>query len=150
ISPEQAQGIPADARADLYALGVLLWEMLVGEKPFSHDDPVDTLRDHISTPAPPVRARAPKTAAALEALVMRLLQKSPAARYQSAGGRWGVVPRGPEVTAAAPPPRPPGPPRPGPEAPAASVAPVAQAAPAASLPLAAWQLGLGLGGAVLL
>src|SRR5215831_1267248 len=75
ISPEQAQGLAADARSDLYSLGIVLWEMLIGRKPFQHDDPIETLRDHISTPVPAVRANAPTVSRELAAVVETLLAK---------------------------------------------------------------------------
>jgi serine/threonine-protein kinase len=84
LAPEQALGAHADARSDLYALGILTWEMLVGEKPFTGNDPIEVLRRHIETPAPQVRERAPRVSKALERVISRLLEKDPAARYQTA------------------------------------------------------------------
>ena len=86
MSPEQAQGKELDARSDLYTLGVLLYQMLVGRAPFVDDDAVVVMARHIkSTPVPPVEA-APEAGigVALSALVMRALAKDPADRPSSA------------------------------------------------------------------
>ncbi|HYQ47075.1 MAG TPA: serine/threonine-protein kinase [Polyangiaceae bacterium] len=80
MSPEQAQGQPIDGRSDIYALGVILYEILCGQVPFEHDDPHETVRRVISeAPAPPSRIQ-PTTPAALEALTLRILVKDPAER----------------------------------------------------------------------
>jgi hypothetical protein len=77
MSPEQAQGLPVDGRADIYALGVILYEILCGEVPFEHEDPRVTLERVIAdTPMPPSEIQ-PTTPAALEALTLRLLLKDP-------------------------------------------------------------------------
>ncbi|APR76498.1 Serine/threonine-protein kinase pkn3 [Minicystis rosea] len=86
MSPEQAQGKPLDARSDLYTLGVLLYQMLVGRPPFVDDDAVVVMARHIkSMPIPPVEA-APEAGigTALSSLIMRALAKEPADRPQSA------------------------------------------------------------------
>ncbi|HEY2778006.1 MAG TPA: PASTA domain-containing protein, partial [Gaiellaceae bacterium] len=84
LSPEQARGADVDQRSDLYSLGVLMYEMLTGEVPFSGDTPVEIAMKHLSqTPAPPSTKRrdVPRE---LDLVVMRSLAKDPADRYQSA------------------------------------------------------------------
>jgi serine/threonine-protein kinase len=86
MSPEQAQGRELDARSDLYTLGVLLYQMLVGRPPFTDDDAVVVMARHIkTTPVAPADA-APDAGigAALSALVMRALAKDPDDRPPSA------------------------------------------------------------------
>jgi protein kinase-like protein len=80
MSPEQARGANVDERADLYALGVMLYEILCGEVPFAAKTPARILaRVLVEVPRPPSQVR-PDTPPALEALVMRLLEKDPARR----------------------------------------------------------------------
>ncbi|HEY2541878.1 MAG TPA: Stk1 family PASTA domain-containing Ser/Thr kinase [Gaiellaceae bacterium] len=84
LSPEQARGADVDQRSDLYSLGVLMYEMLTGEVPFSGDTPVEIAMKHLSqTPAPPSTKRhdVPRE---LDMVVMRALAKDPDDRYQSA------------------------------------------------------------------
>ena len=84
LSPEQARGGDVDQRSDLYSLGVLMYEMLTGEVPFSGDTPVEIAMKHLSqTPAPPSTKRhdVPRE---LDLVVMRSLAKDPDDRYQNA------------------------------------------------------------------
>ncbi|WP_437997526.1 serine/threonine-protein kinase [Sorangium sp. So ce185] len=87
MAPEAAQGMEhVDERSDLYALGLILYEMLAGKHPFDSIVPVELFRDQCETAPPPLRLRAPgvEVPRELEALVMRLLRKDPAARPASA------------------------------------------------------------------
>ena len=87
MAPEQIRGIAIDNRADLYACGVLLFELLTGKKPFSsdRDDPVEVCAMHLKTPPPPLAAALPGTDfGALEGVVAKALAKTPDDRFASA------------------------------------------------------------------
>jgi serine/threonine-protein kinase len=86
MSPEQAAGIEADGRADLYSCGVILFEMLAGRKPFESDDLVKLLAMQITAPPPRFAEAAPEARIppALEAVVMRVLDKERDRRFASA------------------------------------------------------------------
>jgi tRNA A-37 threonylcarbamoyl transferase component Bud32 len=81
MAPEQAQGLEVDGRADLYALGVTLFELLTGRLPFEDGDPV---HHHQNTPPPDPRERAAKVPDAFAELVVRLMAKQLACRPASA------------------------------------------------------------------
>ena len=83
LAPEQAQGAPIDGRADLYALGVLLYQMLSGRLPFS-GTAVSVMMAHIIHPPEPLGALAPHVDPRLAAVVMRCLDKDRTARFASA------------------------------------------------------------------
>ena len=84
MSPEQAQGKPLDHRSDLYSLGVTFYHMLSGEPPFRADSAVALALKHVSEQPVSLRVRRPDIPLELERLVLKLMAKSPADRYQSA------------------------------------------------------------------
>jgi serine/threonine-protein kinase len=84
LSPEQAQGQPVHASSDLYSIGVMLYEMLAGHVPFTGDSAVAIALRHVSDPPAPLRQVRPDIHPALEAVVMRALEKDPSRRFLSA------------------------------------------------------------------
>src|SRR6187397_1144977 len=84
LSPEQAKGAPVDQTSDLYSVGVVLYELLTGEVPFTGDTPVEIAMKHLSqTPEPPSSKRH-DVPPDLDKIVLRALAKDPADRYGSA------------------------------------------------------------------
>ena len=81
MSPEQARGEKADKRTDIYALGIMLYEMLAGVIPFQADTTFGMLMKHINEPPPPIKGISPD----LQALIDRALAKNPEHRYETAG-----------------------------------------------------------------
>jgi serine/threonine-protein kinase len=84
LSPEQVTGARATPRSDLYAVGVVLYEMLAGQPPFRGDSPVALALAHREAPVPPLDERAPEVPAAVAAVVERALAKDPDARFATA------------------------------------------------------------------
>jgi len=76
MSPEQGHGKPIDARSDIYALGIMLYEMLTGKKPFDADNHMAILVHHAKAPIP----KLPDRIAHLQPLIDTLMAKDPAAR----------------------------------------------------------------------
>jgi serine/threonine-protein kinase len=85
MAPEQCRGEKIDARTDLYACGVMLFEMLTGKKPFSAEDPIGVVRKHLHDPAPTLASAVPGGELAdFEPIVAKALAKAPVDRYASA------------------------------------------------------------------
>jgi hypothetical protein len=84
MSPEQSLGEQVDGRSDVYALGVVLYEMLTGTRPFPGRNAAEVIAKHISAPIPKVSEREPETPVALVRLVDRMLAKDPAHRPAAA------------------------------------------------------------------
>jgi beta-lactam-binding protein with PASTA domain/predicted Ser/Thr protein kinase len=85
LSPEQARGEKVDARSDLYSSGVVLYELLTGQPPFQGDSPVAVAYQHVREDAIPPSDLEPDLSADVDAVVMKMLAKNPANRYQNAG-----------------------------------------------------------------
>ena len=109
LSPEQAQGHAVSATSDIYAIGVVLYEMLTGRVPFDAESAVSIALKQVSEPPVPPSTLNPAISPALEAVVLRALSKDPEARYEDAGAfiaaleearaGTGAVPAGEATTA---------------------------------------------------
>jgi len=115
MSPEQIRSEAVDARADVYSLGCMVYECLVGEVPFGGDSEVAVLYGHLESPPPAVSSRGLQLPGALDGVIASALAKSPDDRPASAGQLYAAVagafagsspPRGRERAAAVRPPPP--------------------------------------------
>lgn len=84
MSPEQAQGGRGDARSDIYAWGVMMYEMLTGRTPFGGDDWMAVMASHLQSDPKAIRKLRPDVPPALEAVVMHAMRRYPDGRYRSA------------------------------------------------------------------
>lgn len=84
ISPEQASGDVTDEKSDIYSVGVMMYEMLTGEKPFDGENPVSVALMHMQNEAKPLRSVNDSVPEGLEEIVLRAMQKEASKRYQSA------------------------------------------------------------------
>lgn len=107
LAPEQVRGHPVSAATDIWALGVLLYEMVTGDPPFEADDPIALYRKIDRADFLPPSVVAPTVSAPIDAMVGRCLRRNPAHRYASAAALRDALARAPAAPAVPPP----GPPR---------------------------------------
>jgi serine/threonine protein kinase len=85
MSPEQANGLPIDARSDIYSTGIVLFELLTGRGPFQAETPMAVLLKHITEPLPPMSDYVQGIPYAVEQVIKKATAKNPDDRYSSAG-----------------------------------------------------------------
>ena len=104
MAPEQAKGLPADQRADIYALGLIVYDMLRGGRHAHATTAVAELMSRMQQPPPSLRSLDPQIPEALDAVITRCLQPEPVARYQTSAALLADLERASEGQAIAPPP----------------------------------------------
>jgi hypothetical protein len=85
LSPEQVRGQGVDGRADIFSLGVVMWEALTGLRLFFHPNDLDTMRNVLHRPVPRPSDMRPDVPAAIDAVILRALEREPDKRYPDAG-----------------------------------------------------------------
>ena len=91
MAPEQVRGGPVDARCDIFAFGVILYEMLTGRRAFERDTPAETMSAILNEDPPPVSQTAEIFPASMQKIVSRCLEKKPEKRFnmrRTWGSRW--------------------------------------------------------------
>ena len=83
MAPEQAAMSKIDRRADIYALGIVAYEMFTATLPFVHENPLAVLNMHRDAPPAPPRSRNPSLPEAVELIILRCLEKDPGRRFGS-------------------------------------------------------------------
>ena len=84
MAPEQAQGTEVDGRADIYALGIILFEMLTGKQPYEADTPMAVAIKHITDPVPHIQHTNPKLPESMDAIIQRAMAKDKLQRFSTA------------------------------------------------------------------
>ena len=84
VAPEVVEGAPADARSDIYSLGIVLYELLCGKLPFAGNDWTTVALQHLKQSVPPLHDVYPEAPAALDFVIQRALDRDPERRFQSA------------------------------------------------------------------
>src|SRR5215208_371721 len=84
MAPEQAQGMEVDGRADIYALGIILFEMLTGKQPYEADTPMAVAIKHITDPVPHIRQTNPKLPEGIDGIIQKAMAKDKAQRFATA------------------------------------------------------------------
>jgi serine/threonine-protein kinase len=100
LSPEQAAGRKIDARADLYSVGVLLFEMSCNRRLFEREDPLDAVRDHLHTPPPDPRSINAEISPPLSKVILKALEKDRTKRFDDANAFAAALAACPEATGA--------------------------------------------------